>query len=76
MKDLIITMTRALVDYPEHVSVSKIEGNQSIVLELSVDKSDLGKIIGRHGQIVRAIRTILTSISERAKKRVVLVVLA
>ena len=75
MKDLIIAMAHALVDHPEQVVVSTIEGNQSIVLELNVAKSDLDKIIGRHGKIVRAIRTILTSISERAKKRVVLVVL-
>ena len=75
IKDLITTIARAIVDKPEHVSISKIEGDQSLVFELSVAKRDLGNIIGKHGKIVRAIRTILTSISGRAKKRVVLVIL-
>ena len=75
MKDLIITIAQALVDNPEQVSVSEIEGNQTLVLELKVAKSDIGKIIGKHGQNVRAIRTILNAVSGKIKRRVVLEIL-
>jgi len=47
MKDLITKIAQALVDEPEHVSVVEIEGTHSSILELSVAKSDMGKIIGR-----------------------------
>jgi predicted RNA-binding protein YlqC (UPF0109 family) len=47
MKDLITMITQALVDQPEQVSVVEIEGSHSSVLELSVAKSDMGKIIGK-----------------------------
>ena len=50
MKDLIDYIARALVDHPEQVSVSEIEGNQTSVLELKVAKEDLGKVIGKQGQ--------------------------
>ncbi len=75
MKDLIITIARALVDNPEQVSVSVIEGNQTFVLELKVAKSDIGQIIGKHGNNVRAIRTILSAVSGKERKRAVLEVL-
>jgi predicted RNA-binding protein YlqC (UPF0109 family) len=48
MKDLISTIARALVDNPEQVSVSEIEGGHALLLELKVTKSDLGKVIGKH----------------------------
>jgi len=75
MKDLIINIAQALVDNPEQVTVSEIEGKQTIVLELKVAKSDIGKIIGKHGKNVRAIRTILSAVCGKEKKRVVLEVL-
>ena len=75
MKDLISTIARALVDNPEQVSVTEIEGAHTSVLELKVAKSDLGKVIGKKGRTARAIRTILSGVSGKAKKRVVLEIL-
>jgi predicted RNA-binding protein YlqC (UPF0109 family) len=75
MKNLIIAIAQALVDSPEDVSVTEIEGAQTTVLELSVAKSDMGKVIGKHGNTARAMRTILNGVSGKYKKRVVLVIL-
>lgn len=72
MKDLISYIAQALVDYPEQVSVSEVEGNQTSVLELKVAKEDLGKVIGKQGRTARAMRTILSAASAKVKKRTVL----
>ncbi|MCP4370061.1 MAG: KH domain-containing protein [Deltaproteobacteria bacterium] len=72
MKDLITYIAKALVDSPEEVSVSEVEGNQTSVLELKVAKEDLGKVIGRQGRTARAMRTILSAASAKIKKRSVL----
>ena len=72
MKDLIIAIARALVDNPDQVSVAEVEGHQTLVLELRVAKSDIGKVIGRHGQNVRAMRKILSAVSGKVRKRVIL----
>ena len=75
MKDLISTIARALVDNPEQVSVTEIEGAHTSVMELKVAKSDIGKVIGKQGRTFRAIRTILIGASRKAKKHVVLEIL-
>ncbi|MDP4726374.1 MAG: KH domain-containing protein [Desulfobacterales bacterium] len=75
MKDLISYIARALVDNPEEVSVSEIQGNQTSVLELKVAKEDLGKVIGKQGRTARAMRTILSAASAKIKKRTVLEIL-
>lgn len=72
MKELIEYIARALVDNPEYVSVSEVEGNQTSVLELKVAKEDLGKVIGKQGRTARAMRTILSAASAKVKKRTVL----
>jgi predicted RNA-binding protein YlqC (UPF0109 family) len=72
MKDLINNIARALVDHPEEVSVTEVEGNQTSVLELKVAKEDLGKVIGKQGRTARAMRTILGAASAKLKKRTVL----
>jgi predicted RNA-binding protein YlqC (UPF0109 family) len=72
MKELIQYIVRAIVDNPDEVSVSEIEGGQTTVLELQVAKSDLGKVIGKQGRNAQAIRTILSAVSAKIKKRVVL----
>jgi predicted RNA-binding protein YlqC (UPF0109 family) len=72
MKDLIKYIAQALVDHPEVVDVSEVEGAQTSVLELKVAKDDLGKIIGKQGRTARAIRTILSAASAKIKKRCVL----
>ena len=57
MKDLIKYIAQALVDNPEVVEVSEVEGNQTSVLELKVAQEDLGKVIGKQGRTARAMRT-------------------
>ena len=72
MKDLISYIARALVDQPEEVKVTEIEGNQTTVLELRVAKTDLGKVIGKKGRTASAMRTILSATSAKLRKRTVL----
>jgi hypothetical protein len=72
MKDLISYIAQALVDRPEDVSVTEVEGNQTSVFELKVAKEDLGKVIGKQGRTARAMRTILSAASAKLKKRTVL----
>jgi predicted RNA-binding protein YlqC (UPF0109 family) len=72
MKNLINTIAQVLVDHPEKVSVTEVEGNQTSVLELRVAKEDLGKVIGKQGRTARAMRTILSAASAKIKKRTVL----
>ncbi|MBW1728398.1 MAG: KH domain-containing protein [Deltaproteobacteria bacterium] len=75
MKELIDYIARALVDNPEQVEVSEVEGNRTSVLELKVAKEDLGKVIGKQGRTARAMRTILSAASAKLKKRSVLEIL-
>jgi predicted RNA-binding protein YlqC (UPF0109 family) len=72
MKDLIGYIAKALVDQPEKVSVVEIESRNTNVLELSVAKSDIGKIIGKQGRHAQAIRTILSAASGKLRKRYIL----
>ena len=72
MKNLIEFIAKALVDHPEDVKVSEVEGEQTTVLELKVAQDDLGKVIGKQGRTARALRTILSAASTKAKKRTVL----
>jgi predicted RNA-binding protein YlqC (UPF0109 family) len=72
MKELISLIAQALVDHPEQVRVQELEGNQTSVIELTVAKEDLGKVIGKEGRNARAMRTILNAASAKLKKRAVL----
>ena len=69
MKDLIKYIAQALVDHPEAVEVSEVEGEQTSVIQLKVAKDDMGKIIGKQGRTAHAIRTILGAASGKSKKR-------
>ncbi len=75
MKDLISYIAQALVDNPDEVKVTEVEGGQTLILELKVAKEDMGKIIGKHGRTAQAIRTLLSAASGKAKKRIVLEIL-
>jgi len=75
MKDLIGYIAKALVDKPEEVVVTEIEGQQTSVIELKVAKEDIGKIIGKQGRTALAMRTILTAASAKIRKRSVLEIL-
>ena len=72
MKDLIHYLVQALVDHPEQVTVTELEGSQTTVLELKVAKEDIGKVIGKQGRTARAMRTVLSAASAKIKKRTVL----
>ena len=72
MKDLVKYIAQALVDNPDDVVVSEVEGEQTSVIELRVAKEDLGKIIGKHGRTAQSIRTILSAASAKNRKRAVL----
>jgi hypothetical protein len=71
-KELVEYMAKALVDHPDQVRVSEIQGEKTSVIELSVAKEDLGKVIGRQGRTARAMRVILGAVSANMGKRSVL----
>lgn len=71
MKDLLSIVAEHMVDYPDQVSVREIDGENTIVLELTVAKQDLGKIIGSKGRNIGAIRTLMMAVSGKIHKRIV-----
>ncbi len=75
LRDIVEITAKSLVDYPEKVNVQEIEGEKTVVIELRVDKADLGKVIGKGGRVARSLRTILASMGRRMNKRVVLEIL-
>ena len=75
MKELVEYIAKVLVDNPDEVTVTELEGKQTSVIELRVAKEDLGKVIGKQGRTARAIRTILGAASTKLKKRSVLEIL-
>lgn len=75
MKSLIEQIAKSLVDTMEEVSVAEVEGERTVVFELRVAKSDIGKVIGKHGNTARAIRTILNAAGNKLGKRCVLEIL-
>ena len=74
-KELVEYIARSLVDQPDGVNVNMIEGEKSTILELRVSDGDIGKVIGKHGRIAKAIRTILSASATKTGKRVVLEIL-
>jgi predicted RNA-binding protein YlqC (UPF0109 family) len=71
MKELLELIAKSLVDRPDEVEVTEVEGEQTTVLELRVAQEDLGKVIGKQGRTARSIRTILASSGMKLKKRIV-----
>ena len=69
MKELVEMIAKALVDNPDKVFVSQLEGEQTSILELKVDPDDLGKVIGKQGRTARAIRVILGAAGMKLKRR-------
>ena len=69
MKNLLIQIIQTLVDNPEQVQVTEIEGGRTTVLELRVAKEDMGMVIGKQGKTVNAIRVLLNAASGKAGKR-------
>ena len=75
MRALIEQIAKALVDEPDQVSVSQVDGEQSAVLELKVAPNDVGKVIGKQGRTARAMRTLLGAVSMKFHKRFTLEIL-
>ena len=75
MKQIIDTIVLALVDQPDLVIVKEIGGSHTSILELKVAKADIGKVIGKQGRTVGALRTILNAVSAKVNKRTVLEVM-
>jgi hypothetical protein len=75
MRELIEQIAKALVDNPDQVKVNAVEGEQVTVLELRVDPSDLGKVIGKQGRTARSMRTILGAAGTKLRKRFTLEIL-
>ncbi len=75
VRELVMTMAKALVDLPDEVDINEIDGDKTTVLELTVAKEDLGKVIGKQGRTARAMRTILSAAATKLRKRAVLEIL-
>jgi uncharacterized protein len=75
MRELVEQIAKALVDEPDSVNVSQVEGENVTVIELRVAQPDVGKVIGKQGRTARAIRTILNANATKLRKRAVLEIL-
>ncbi|MFT5358128.1 MAG: putative RNA-binding protein YlqC (UPF0109 family) [Polyangiales bacterium] len=75
MKELVLFLARALVDEPDSVEVQVVEEDRAWVFELTVAPDDLGKVIGKEGRTARAMRTLLSSMATRSRKRAILEIL-
>lgn len=75
MKEFVAYIVKNLVDNPDKVKIKEVGGTQTLIIELSVEKSDIGKIIGKRGKTINAIRTLLMSVASRNGLRVNLEIL-
>jgi predicted RNA-binding protein YlqC (UPF0109 family) len=74
-KDMVEYIVKSLVDDPGQVTVNVVEGEKSTILELRVAADDIGKVIGKHGRIAKAIRTVLQAATAKSGKHTVLEIL-
>ncbi|WP_174733902.1 KH domain-containing protein [Mesobacillus harenae] len=72
MKDLILTIVKPLVDFPEDIQVNVHEEDQRVTYKLSVSKSDMGKVIGKQGRVAKAIRTVVYAAGSSQQKKIFL----
>ena len=70
MIELVEIIAKSLVDHPENVKVTTEENSTGLVIELSVDPEDMGKVIGKQGRIAKAIRTVVKAAANRENKKV------
>ena len=75
MKELVEVIAKSLVDYPDEVVVTETENEKSIVVELKVAPSDMGKVIGKQGRIAKSIRSVVKAASSKEDKKVVVEIL-
>lgn len=72
MKEFIEYVVKALVDHPDEVTVTQIDGEKTVIFELRCNESDVGKVIGKNGRTIKAIRTLLGSAAAKANMRAML----
>lgn len=72
MKELVEYIVRALVDHPNDVRLTEVDGERTVILELRCNPEDVGKVIGKSGKTVGAIRTLLSTAAARRNKRAML----
>jgi len=72
LRDLIEHIVRSLVDHPDQVNVTEVDGEKTVVFELRCHPDDIGKVIGRNGKTVSALRTLLTTAAARQNRRAML----
>ncbi len=70
MKDLLLYIARSLVEHPDDVSVTEVQGSDELTLELRVAPDDMGKVIGRQGRIAKEIRTVMRAYAQRTGVKV------
>ena len=70
MQETLETIIKSLLEYPEQVTVKEVAGEKSIVFEVKVADTDMGKVIGREGKIAAAIRTVMKALAAKEQKRV------
>ena len=75
MKELVEVIAKSLVDNPSEVVVTETVSGDDLLLELKVDPSDMGKVIGRQGHIAKAIRTVVKAASSKSDRKVVVEIL-
>mgnify|MGYP002798036006 FL=1 len=71
MKELVEVIAKSLVDCPDEVVVTETENDKAIVLELRVAQADMGKVIGKHGRIAKAIRSVVKAAASKEEKKVI-----
>jgi len=72
INELITVVAGAIVDYPESISTVVVESGSTVVIELTVAREDIGKVIGRQGSMARSLRTILSNAATKLQRRSVL----
>ena len=70
MKEILTTIINSLVTDKEAVSINEVEGEKSVIFEVKVAQSDMGKVIGKEGRIAQAIRTIMKALATKDNKKI------
>ena len=72
MKELLTRIVKAMVDAPDEVNITETDGDHAVMLNLKVAKYDIGKVIGKKGRNVQAVRIILSAVAAKNQKRVII----